>query len=247
MTPVILIPARAGSTRIRGKNMKPFAGWPLLWWTVQAARACQVTDTIICSTDDPSAATLCIANGIEPVLRPDEYAGATSPDIEWVRHLYTTRLDTDQHRYAILLRPTAPFRRPETIRSAWRQYSDAVAARPTVHSLRAVTKAGEHPGKMWRLSKTRRSMRPLLGSYEHVSQPTQTLEPVYVQNASLEIFDAQAVLETGLLSGRSVIPYLSIGMEGFDINTPLDWLTAELLVEKRIVQMPTYVDARIGS
>jgi N-acylneuraminate cytidylyltransferase len=50
---------------------------------------------------------------------------------------------------------------------------------------------------------------------------------VYVQNASLEIARASVAIDGGSIAGESILPFVSEGLEGFDINTPDDWLAAE--------------------
>jgi N-acylneuraminate cytidylyltransferase len=59
------------------------------------------------------------------------------------------------------------------------------------------------------------------------STPYQALPPIYVQNASLEIARCAAPLQHGTIAGDAIMPFLTEGMEGFDINTPEDWLLAE--------------------
>ena len=122
-----------------------------------------------------------------PFLRPAEMAGDLSPDIDWVRY---TLGDAGAARGApgtafSLLRPTSPFRRPETIRRAWRTF----LAEDGRDSLRAVEPCRQHPGKMWVAEGDR--IVPLLqdgpSDPPWHSTPYQALPKVYVQNASLEI------------------------------------------------------------
>lgn len=91
------------------------------------------------------------------------------------------------------LRPTSPFRLPETIRRAWSEFQDQEG----VDLLRAVEKCSEHPGKMWVLQGKR--MSPLLpfSTMEQPwhSTPYQALPEVYVQNASLEIAWTRVIFE----------------------------------------------------
>jgi CMP-N,N'-diacetyllegionaminic acid synthase len=59
------------------------------------------------------------------------------------------------------------------------------------------------------------------------STPYQALPPVYVQNASLEIARTAAPLQSGTIAGTVIMPFLTEGLEGFDINRPDDWRLAE--------------------
>ena len=101
-----------------------------------------------------------------------------------------------------------------------------------IDSLRAVEKCAQHPGKMWIIDGDR--MSPLLppgpeGQPWH-STPYQALPLVYVQNASLEIAWTRVVFEQRTIAGTVLMPFVTEGDEGFDINDPRDWIVAERLM-----------------
>ncbi len=235
---VALIPARSGSLRVPDKNIKPLAGHPLMAYTIAAALSSGVFDAVVVSTDSERYAEIARHYGAEvPFLRPPEYAGALSPDIEWLE--FTLRRLLEQGRAYdcfSILRPTSPFRRSETIRRAWRRFR----AEEGVDSLRAVEKCSQHPGKMWVVRGRR--MLPLLP----LSPPErpwhscqyQSLPEVYVQNASLEIAWSRVVLEGGTIAGWTVMPFFTEGYEGFDVNRPYDWRLAEELVARGEATLP---------
>ena len=227
-TCVGLIPARAGSKRVPGKNARMLGGQPLIAYAVTSALDSGVFDAVIVSTDSPEIAGLAGAFGAEvPFLRPAEMAGDRSADIEWIRHLLAT-LEGEGRAwdcYAIL-RPTSPFRRAETIRRAWA----AFRADGRADSLRAVQPSREHPAKQWIVEGSR--MRPVMPNPDPAatpfhSMPYQALPPVLVQNASLEIARTAAPLRAGTIAGTVIMPFLTEGLEGFDINGPDDWILAE--------------------
>ena len=228
---VALIPARAGSKRVPGKNVRRLGAHPVLAYTVAAALASRVFDDVIVSTDDEDYAAIARHYGASvPFMRPAAMAGDSSPDIEWVEHTLTQlRAAGRPYECFSLLRPTSPFRQPDTIRRAW----SAFTAEAGVDSLRAVERCRQHPGKMWIVSGTR--MTPLLPNGPadrpwHSSQ-TQTLPEVYVQNASLEIAWSRVVFEGRTIAGNVLMPFFTEGFEGFDVNTPDDWLLAERHLE----------------
>jgi CMP-N,N'-diacetyllegionaminic acid synthase len=227
-TCVGLIPARAGSKRVPGKNVRMLGGRPVIAYAIASALDSGVLDAVIVSTESPEIAELARRFGAEvPFLRPAEMAGDHSPDIEWIRHLLTT-LEGEGRAwecYAVL-RPTSPFRRPETIQRAWA----AFRADGQADSLRAVQPCREHPAKQWVVEGSR--MRPVMANPDRAatpwhSMPYQALPPVYAQNASLEIARTAAPLRMGTISGTVIMPFLTEGLEGFDINGPDDWLLAE--------------------
>src|SRR4051795_5594288 len=145
---VALIPARAGSQRVPGKNARELAGHPLIAYTIAAARLAEVFEAIVVSTDSEEIAAVSGRYGAEvPGLRPEEMATSTSPDIEWLRHTLA-ELSSGGRNFEIfsILRATSPFRGPETIRRAFEQL---VALGDKADSVRAVRPCREHPGKMW--------------------------------------------------------------------------------------------------
>jgi CMP-N,N'-diacetyllegionaminic acid synthase len=224
---VAFIPARAGSKRIPNKNIKPLAGHPLLAYTVRAAIDSGVFDAVICATDSQLYADVARHYGAEvPFLRPTEISGDKSPDIEWVVWALNV-LKAQGRDYPIfsILRPTSPFRLPQTIERAWQAFSRDAAA----DSLRAVAKCKQHPGKMWVLRGER--MLPVMpfanGATAWHSSQYAALPEIYVQDASLEIAWSRVPLERHSIAGEAIIPFVSQGLEGFDVNEPEDWLLAE--------------------
>lgn len=229
---VALVPARAGSVRVPGKNVRELAGHPLLAYSIGAARESGLFDSIFVSTDSEHTAELARRYGADvPALRPAELAAATSPDIEWVEHVLA---GTTYDAFAIL-RPTSPFRRGTTIRRAWQAFT----AVPDADSLRAVRPVREHPGKMWVVEGE--LMRPLLsqpdGEIPTHSRQTASLPAVHVQDSSLEIAWRRLVADREI-AGRRVVPFLAEGAEGFSIDYPDDWEAAERLAAAQPELLP---------
>jgi CMP-N,N'-diacetyllegionaminic acid synthase len=236
---VALIPARAGSKRVPDKNIRPLAGHPLIAYTIAAALQSEVFSAVLVSTDSQLYAEIAKYYGAEvPYLRPAELAGDLSPDIEWVEYtLNRLRQDGREYDFFSILRPTSPFRLPETIQRAWRAFQEEEG----VDSLRAVEKCKQHPGKMWIVRGTR--MMPLLplGPPEQpwYSSQYQSLPEVYVQNASLEIAWSRVVFEKKTIAGNVLMPFFTKGYEGFDLNSDYDWNIAEQLVRSGQAGLPS--------
>jgi CMP-N-acetylneuraminic acid synthetase len=222
---VALVPARAGSERVPGKNLRRLAGHPLLAYAIAAAVHSGIADRVVCSTDSEEIAAAARWYGADaPFLRPAEYATSTSPDIEWV----ADTLDRLPDRYDLfaLVRPTSPFRGPEALRRARERLLEVAGA----SSIRAVETVRQHPGKMWVIDGE--TMRPLLDQSQlavpwHDSQ-FQSLPTVYVQTSALEIAWTRVVAE-GSLGGHVRVPFFAAGHEGFSIDYEEDWARAERL------------------
>jgi|688.fasta_scaffold218679_2 N-acylneuraminate cytidylyltransferase len=235
---IALIPARAGSKRVADKNIRELAGHPMLAYSIAAAVQSGVFAKVVVSTDSERYAGIARRYGAEvPFLRPAEIAGDKSPDIEWVESALR-QLGEAGHEFDCfsILRPTSPFRLPETIRRAWREFLAEVG----VDSLRAVEKCAQHPGKMWVVRGTRMSPLLPLGPLELPWHSTQyaALPEVFVQNASLEIAWTRVVPETRTISGHVLMPFLTQGSEGLDVNTESDWWHATHLIERGEAVLP---------
>jgi CMP-N-acetylneuraminic acid synthetase len=260
---VALIPARQGSKRVPGKNVRPLGGHPMIAYTIASALESGVFDAVIVSTDAEEVASIARHYGAEvPFLRPAALASDTSPDIEWLEYtLAELRRNGRAWDCFSLLRPTSPFRTADTIRRAWERFT----SQEGVDSLRAVETCTQHPGKMWIVRGER--MMPLLpfglaastpgnegslakgGPPEQPwhSTPYQALPLVYVQNASLEIAWTRVVTERRSIAGDVLVPFVTQGHEGFDINDPYDWMVAERLLAEGAVTLPPVRTAPYGA
>jgi N-acylneuraminate cytidylyltransferase len=235
---VALVPARGGSQRVPGKNVRELAGHPLIAYSIAAARSSGLFGAVIVSTDSEEIAEASGRYGAEvPGLRPAEMASSTSPDIEWVRHVLDglAREGRTPELFSIL-RPTSPFRTAGTILRA----HEELLSRPEADSVRAVELCRQHPGKMWTLEG--HLMRPLLaqpgeGVPTH-SRQYQDLPEVYVQNSSLELAWTRAVTEQGSIAGETVAPFFTDEVEGLTIDYEDDWTEAERMVAEGEATLP---------
>lgn len=236
---IALIPARAGSKRIPKKNIKDLNGHPLMAYAIHAAKEAQIFDKVVVSTDSEEIASIAKAYGAEiPVLRPTEIADSHSPDIEWVIHMLSHLKEKgEQYDCFSILRPTSPLRTPEMIRRAWKTFlSDT-----TVDSLRAVEKCAQHPAKMWQLCGNR--MVPVMQNPDPEDTPWHSkqypsLPEIHVQNASLEIAWSRIPFEGNGIAGYEIMPFVTEGYEGFDLNYEEDWIVLEHLLQEEKVKLP---------
>ncbi len=238
-TIVALIPARSGSKRVPDKNIRLLAGHPLIAYSIAAALQSKVFDKVLVSTDSERYADIARHYGADvPFMRPPTIAGDSSPDIEWVDYTLHRLRDSGQGFDCFsILRPTSPFRLPETIRRAWQEF----LGQEGVDSLRAVEKCQQHPGKMWVVRGQR--MMPLLpmgpASQPWHSSQYPSLPEVYVQNASLEIARTDVVFEGKTIAGHVLMPFMTQEFEGFDVNSDYDWNLAEHLVKTGQAKLPS--------
>lgn len=234
---VAFVPARSGSERVPRKNVRPLSGHPLLAYAIETALQAGVFERVVVSTDSEEIAEVARWYGADvPFLRPRQFATATSPDIEWLA--YTLGELVDAYDLFALVRATNPFRGPDVVRRGFEQ----LLATPEADSVRAVELVKQHPGKMWLLADDGRTMAPLLDQSHldvmwHAGQ-YQALPQVYVQNSALEIAWTRVVTETNTREGRVLAPFLTEGLEGFNVDDEADWERAELLVARGAATLP---------
>ncbi|MBI2617102.1 acylneuraminate cytidylyltransferase family protein [Candidatus Gottesmanbacteria bacterium] len=238
---IALIPARSGSKRIKHKNIRELYGHPLLAYSIVSSLESNIFSKVIVSTDSKLYADVARYYGADvPFLRPSEFAQETSPDIEWISYtLQFLREKGELYDYFAILRPTSPFRKPETLKRAW----NMILNNPNVDSLRAVEKTTHHPAKMWIVDKEKNRMKPVMenphkkGILWHSLQ-YPSLPEVYMQNASLEIAKTRCVFEHHSISGEAIMPFFTKDDEGVDVNTEYDWYYAQRLIKEGKATLP---------
>ncbi len=118
---IAIIPARGGSKRIPRKNLKLFAGKPIIAWSIEAARKSALFDRIIVSSDDAEIARVATELGAEvPFLRPaelsDDYATAFSVTQHAIKWLREHNCSPD---YVCVIYATAPFVQARSLRESY--------------------------------------------------------------------------------------------------------------------------------
>ncbi|GCA52246.1 CMP-N,N'-diacetyllegionaminic acid synthase [Sinorhizobium sp. KGO-5] len=218
-----VIPARGGSKRIPRKNVKPFAGRPMIAWSIGAAIESGCFDRLVVSTDDEEIAEISRQWGAEvPFLRPTELADDYATTTDVMRHAinWFTRSDRVPERVCCIY-ATAPFLRPDKLteglgllenRGADFAFSITSYAFPIQRAIRLTPE---------------RRVEMLMP--EQFSTRSQDLEDVYHDAGQFYWGRGDA-----WLSGKPVfsscataviLPRYSVQ----DIDTPDDWLRAELM------------------
>lgn len=124
---IALIPARGGSKGIPRKNLKLLGGHSLVAWAVQAAKNSQSFDNIVVSTDDLEIATHAVKYGAEvPFLRPKEYSGDDSKQLDTVRHVLEFYQGAGVSFSSVtILQPTSPFRTGDDCKRALKLFENS--------------------------------------------------------------------------------------------------------------------------
>ena len=227
-----IIPARGGSKGIPGKNIREFAGFPLVVYSIAAGRQAKTVTRVLVSTDSEEIAAVSRQYGAEtPFLRPAEYAQDNTLDLPVFRHALEWLAQHENYHPDVIvqLRPTSPIR-PRTC------VDDAVKlllGRPEADSVRGVVPAGQNPFKMWRVDPATGQMRPLLavdGVAEPYNAPRQVLPPVHWQTGHIDAIRPATILKKNSMSGDVILSVLIDPRFAVDIDIPADWPKYERLI-----------------
>ena len=233
MTNVLaLIPARGGSKGIPRKNIRNFAGYPLIAWSIAAAKQSELVTRIIVSTDDEEIAAVAREWGAEtPFLRPAEFAQDKTTDLPVFEHALKWFEDVEGYRpdIVIQLRPTSPIRPHTMVDDAIR----ILLEHPDADCVRGVVPAGQNPFNMWRFNGEGKPLNPLLtvdGIAEPYNAPRQILPPVYWQTGHIDAIRESTIANKKSLTGDIIYPLVIDPKYTVDIDTLPDWAKYEALV-----------------
>lgn len=126
-----VIPARAGSKGLPGKNIRQFVGLPLIAHSVLFAKLCPEVDRVVVSTDSPEIAKVAETYGADvPFQRPSKLAQDDSPLWPALRHALqmVERSEGKPYEFLVLLDPTSPARLPEDLAGAFQRLKDTPRA-----------------------------------------------------------------------------------------------------------------------
>jgi N-acylneuraminate cytidylyltransferase len=233
MTEILsLIPARGGSKGIPHKNIRNFAGWPLVAWSIAAAKQSKLVTRVIVSTDDEEIAAVAREYGAEtPFLRPSEFAQDKSTDLPVFEHALKWLEEVEGYKSEIVvqLRPTSPIRPPGMVDAA----ISILINHKDADCVRGVVPAGQNPHKMWRFSGKDKPMKPLLeveGIAEPYNAPRQILPPIYWQTGHIDAIRVSTITEKHSLTGDVIYPLVIDPKYTVDIDTLPDWAKYEASV-----------------
>ena len=233
MTQILaLIPARGGSKGIPRKNIRSFAGYPLIAWSIAAGLQAHTVNRVIVSTDNDEIAAVAREYGAEtPFMRPLELAQDHTNDLPVFEHALKWLEDIESYKpdIVIQLRPTSPIRPKDCVDSAIK----ILLENPEADCVRGVVPAGQNPHKMWHFNGYGKAMKPLLeveGISEPYNAPRQVLPSIYWQTGHIDAIRTATIKRKHSLTGSMVYPLVLDPDYTVDIDTAADWAKYEALV-----------------
>lgn len=226
MKTLVIIPARGGSKGIPHKNIKPLGGKPLICRAIDNARAV-ADDTDICvSTDDAEIIRTVEDYGLKvPFVRPDYLASDTAGTYEVLLHALDFYEKLGRHYdIVLLLQPTSPFRRDEDIRSALNLYS------PDIDMVVSVKPAPANPYYNCFEEDADGFLCHSKGDGKYVRR--QDAPAAWEYNGAIYVINPDSLKRSPLSRFRHVRKFVMDDLHSLDLDTPLDWKIAELLLSE---------------
>lgn len=225
MKTLAMITARGGSKRIPRKNVLPFCGKPIIWYSIQAALESGIFDEVMVSTDDEEIARIALEAGAKvPFMRSEktsnDYASTADVILEVIEE-YKKR--GEEFEFVSCIYPTAPFITAEKLRTA---YAKLAASR--ADALIPVVRFSYPPQR----ALVMREERLVFNMPEFMLSRSQDLEPWYHDAGQFYFLRTESFLRTGKLMEGEIIPFEVSEMEVQDIDTMTDWELAELKYQR---------------
>jgi len=233
MKTIAFIFARSGSKGLPGKNIKMLAGKPLIAWSINDAFNVPRIERVIVSTDSQEIAKVAIRHGAEvPFLRPLELASDGAP--EWLawRHAieYIRKTDKTSYDAMVSIPTTAPLRLPEDINACLDVYEKG-------DSETVIAVADSHRTPYFNMVKKNPDGTVGLVIKEDLKVSRRQEAPItYDMTTICYVVNMNFVLKNNsIFDGR--VRAINVPPErAIDIDTPLDFLFAETLMNKRLIE-----------
>lgn len=218
---LIVIPARGGSKGIPRKNIKPFAGKPLIYYTIDAARSIVSDEDICVSTDDDEIIQVVDNYGLKvPFKRPAELATDTAGTYEVLLHALDFYEKQGNHYDAlILLQNTSPFRTAEHVKEALKLYT------PEIDMVVSVKECAANPYYCVFEENDEGYLHVCKGDGNIYRR--QDAPKVYEYNGAIYIINTDSLKKQHMHQFSKRIKYVMDDRSSFDLDTMNDWLIAE--------------------
>jgi len=238
MNIVAIIPARGGSKRIYKKNIRTFAGQPIISYSIKAARETNIFDKVIVSTDSLEIADVAKAWGAEvPFMRPaelsDDFIGTEPVLLHALNWLIERDFSVD---YFCCIYPTAPLIKPEYIMKGFELLRE--------RNLTTAFSVTTFPYPIFRALKISDDGYLEMVWPEYHASRSQDLPESYHDAGQFYWGNVQKFLEEKVLFSKNAAPVILERYLVQDIDTQEDWDTAEkmycsLQAQKKKGELPT--------
>ncbi len=228
MSTYALIPARGGSKSIPKKNIMNLGGFPLIAYSIVAAKLSDSIERIIVSTDSEEIADIAERFGAEvPFMRPKEISQDLSTDREFAVHALQWLRENEGKvpEYLVHLRPTTPLRAPQHIDEA----VALIKKYPHATSLRSAHEVQHAPQKWFGLKGAYfEGLFPNDSRLEYHNLPRQSFAPVYKPNGYVDVLKSSVILNSHGFHGDQILAYIAPDTGDIDHLSDVDFARSQL-------------------
>ncbi len=226
---IAIIPARAGSKGVLNKNIKSLNGKPLISYTIEEAKKSKFIDKLIVSTDSKEIADISLSQGASvPFIRPSELSTDSSLTFDVIKHTMNFLKDKDEHYdIIVLLQPTTPFRKVESIDKAIltlkksNKYTSVVSV---------IDVEGNHPLRMKKIEGDY-LINYIEQGFENMN-PRNELPKVYIRSGAIYAILTKNFYEEQSLVSNLCSPIILDKIETINIDSPLDFKFCEFILNQ---------------
>jgi len=219
-----IIPARGGSKRLPGKNIKNLLGKPLIAWTIEQAKKSKYIDKLIVSTDDKKIAEISKKYGAEVIKRPKILAADSAKTTDVIFHLLKVlRKEKYIPEVIVCLQATSPLRTVSDTDNAIE-----IFLKNRCESVISVCESS--PSPYWSFKMGKKYLEPIF-SRKYLKQRTQDLPRVYIPNGAIYISKPRVLLKYKSFYSKKILPYIMPDVRSIDIDNEIDLKLAELILK----------------
>lgn len=221
MKVLVIIPARGGSKRIPGKNIKKFLGNEMISYPIKAALSCEAVSRIIVSTDSSEIKMVAEKFGAEvPFMRSAKTSDDYATTFDVIREVVDNIDNIEDYDFICCLYPTSVFVTDKILDDSFNKISldssdGAVSVLEYSHPIQRALKISK--------SETIESIYP-----EYYNSRSQDLEPTYHDAGQFYIFKLSNALNEKKLITKNMSPVIIPNSQAQDIDTEDDWTMAEI-------------------
>lgn len=229
MRTLVIIPARGGSKGIPRKNIKQFDGKPLIYYTIDCARAICSDEDICVSTDDAEIISVVEKYGLKvPFVRPAELATDTAGTYEVLIHALDYYEKKGIHYdVVVLLQNTSPFRTPQQVKEALGLYRD------DVDMVVSVKECAANPYYCV-FEENQEGFLHICKGEGNIFR-RQDAPKVYEYNGAIYVMNAKVLKTTHMHKMQKRVKYVMDDLSSFDLDTMWDWKMAEMIKKDNAV------------
>lgn len=226
---LVIIPARGGSKRLPGKNIKKIGGKPMIAYAIEAAKKSKYVDRVVVSTDDPAIAKVARKYSAEvPFIRPAELASDTATTLPVLQHAvaYIERQDDFKPDLVVLIQPTNPLVKSEDIDGTIEKM-----ILTKTNSCFTVSEISQRPEWMYRMDTNHAKL--FLNEDKGPTKRSQDLPRLAIINGTVYVTKYDTLMKKGLIRDDiNTSIYLMPKERSIDIDNMFDFELAKFLIKQ---------------